>query len=185
MCLSRFEWLSATNERHVLRIFMYMYLYLAQQQPVCEFTFIHVSLRGTTHNKVFLAALRAAMRWYLNWSLVVLWNFSIFDFDFTKNQHYHLDCQQLNTTTNHIHYPKSYTLELVSWMCRLWDTTVKKKSEILKCHQYRGFLFFFFLWIYMWRQQIIIIYILIHNRVWGVMEGFKMSIFIGRLFFTW
>ena len=44
---------------------------------------------------------------------------------------------------------------------------------------YLSFLLFFFLWIYMWRQQYIIIYILIPNRVLGVMEGFKVSIFIG------
>ena len=41
--LSRFEWLSATDERHVCEFSCTCYLYAAQQ-PVCEFS------------------------WYLNWS---------------------------------------------------------------------------------------------------------------------
>jgi len=52
-----------------------------------------------------------------------------FDFDFTKKQPYHLDSQQLNTTINHIHYPISYTLELVTWMCRWWDTSIKRIAK--------------------------------------------------------
>ena len=171
-----------------LRIFMYMYLYTTQQ-PVCEFSCTCISTRHnnlyvtrtTWHNKFRCMYLYAAQQpvceflWYLNWSFSGIsqthWsfcrisNFSIFDYDFTKKQHDQFDCQQFNTTTNHIH-PKSFTLESVTWtyMYMLWDTTVKKKSEILKCHQYLGFLFFF-LWIYMWRQQYIIICILIPNRV--------------------
>ena len=171
MPLSRFEWLSAIDERHVCE-FSCTCISTRHNNLYANY---QLSLSGTTvqrHSKVFLAFghpascdLRPAICDTMVFELVVLWNFSIFDFDFTKIQHYHLDCQQLNTTTNHIH-PKSFTLESVTWtyMYMLWDTTVKKKSEILKCHQYLGFLFFF-LWIYMWRQQYIIIYILIHNRV--------------------
>ena len=132
-------WMAVSNRwKTYLRIFMYMFL--------------------TWHNNQFA-----------NWSLGGIsqthWSFcqiSPFWLRFTK-QHDQFDCQQLNTTTNHIH-PNSFTPELVTWTCMLWDTTVKKKSEILKCHQYLGFLFFF-LWIYMWRRQYIIIYIHIHNRV--------------------
>jgi len=68
VCLSPFEWLSATDERHF-----------------CEFSCTCIStLRGTTAQQPV-----CEFSWYLNWwnftnSLVILSNFSIFDYDFTK-----------------------------------------------------------------------------------------------------
>ena len=80
------------------------------QQPMkdmfCEFSGTCISMRHNGTTKYF--------------ELVVLCNFSFFDFDFNKKQHDLFDYQQLNTATNHIHYPKSYTLEYATWVC-IWN----------------------------------------------------------------
>jgi len=134
-----------------LRIFMYMHLY---------------TLHDTRHNNLFANFHGISTGRLVEFHKLIGHFVEFLYFWLRFHQKTAWSHQQLDTTSNHIH-PKSFTLQSVTWtyMYMLWDTTVKKKSEILKCHHYLGFFFFFFLCIYMWRQQYIIICILIPNRV--------------------
>jgi len=96
-----------------LRIFIYMYILCTSTWPTW-----HNNLFANFHG-IWIGRLVE----FYKLALVILSNN-----DFTKKHHDQFDCQQLNTTTNHTH-PKSFTPELVTWTCMLWDTTVKKEKR--------------------------------------------------------
>jgi len=133
MCVSITVWMAISYRwKAFSRIFMYAIFphksYTCTRVEVNIIKAYSLKKKSYTCYTQTLCVFELVVEWNFTNSLVVLWNFSIFDFDFIKKNN--TTNLALNTTTNHSSKIKIFTIQVMhSWVSDLNVKVVGHDSE--------------------------------------------------------